>query len=446
MGDRLKSLRNPDSAGEGRTALIRLLRWVLFAVIILVTSFYVLNFEQNAQPLGTKEVGLITGWPWVLLFSLTLAGGVIAIDLLTPEKKIETVSGLFFGIVAGVAASIAFSYLIDRIAEAYEIEGQRIIGTIKILLGIAATYMSISIVLQTQDQFRLVIPYVEFSKQFRGTKPMLLDTSVLIDGRLLELARTGVIQTSLVIPQFVVDELQRLADSSDSLKRSRGRRGLELVARLQREPRLDVLLDQTPLSGGNVDQMLLDLARRMPGMILTTDSGLAQVAGIHGVPVVNLHDLEQALRPSLIPGDSVEVRLVRRGDQPSQGVGYLDDGTMVIAEDGAQHIGRSVQLTIVSSLQTSAGRLLFGRLSLGLPNGARKEAAVLPKDPHVPSESPVSFLPPPREECRGEEANPPSDDQAPSGEPVQPGDRQGDLLPPTRRRDSRRSSARNPRR
>jgi len=168
-----------------------MLRFVLIAVIILVTFFYVLDIGQNPNQLGELEINLVTGWPWVLLFALTLAFGVIAIDVLTPEKKIATVSGVFFGIVAGVVAAVALSFLLDRVAEVYEISGTRIISTIKILIGIATVYLAVSIVLQTQDQFRLVIPYVEFARKVRGASPLIMDTAALIDGRSSTWPRPG---------------------------------------------------------------------------------------------------------------------------------------------------------------------------------------------------------------------------------------------------------------
>lgn len=408
-----------DDASTGRHALLRLLRIVLIAVIILVTFFYVLDIGQSDPgQLRELEINLVTGWPWVLLFALTLAFGVIAIDVLTPEKKIVTVSGVFFGIVAGVVASIAFSFLIDRLAEAYEIEGERIISTVKILLGIGATYLCVSIVLQTQDQFRLVIPYVEFSKQIRGPKPMLLDTSVLIDGRIIDIARIGALQTPLVIPQFVLAELQQLADSRDKTKRSRGRRGLDVVSRLQREPRLDITIDDSVPPAKNVDQMLVDLALTMPGIVVTTDSALERVAGIHGAPVLNLNELAQAMRPNVLPGEILTVTLLREGEHAPQAVGYLDDGTMVVAEDGAAQIGQRVQLTVMSTLQTSAGRMIFARLN-GRSASSSADDAVTPDeqaatDEHIetPTDADASTLPdaetrPPRRDPRKAKARNP---------------------------------------
>ncbi len=421
MPDSPRDWKNEPSAA-GRSALLRLLRIVLIAVIILVTFFYVLDVGQDPSDLGELAIGLVTGWPWVLLFALTLAFGVIAIDILTPEKKIATVSGVFFGIVAGVVASIAFSFLIDRLAEAYEIEGLRIVSTIKILLGIGATYLCVSIVLQTQDQFRLVIPYVEFSRQIRGPKLLLLDTSALIDGRILDMVQCAAVQGPIVVPHFVLSELQRLADSGDKLKRARGRRGLDAVTKLQREARVEVKIDETDVPGASVDQMLIELAGMMRAMIVTTDSGLDRVAGIQGMTVLNLNELAQALRPSVVTGEALDVRLVRPGEQSTQAVGYLDDGTMVVAEDGAAHIGETVRLTVASTIQTSAGRMIFARI------GAAPEGSEEPEPPETPSHSNDGH----DEESDAQSQTPPNGDASPSES--------------GRRLDPRRAKARNPRR
>jgi len=166
----------------------------------------------------------------------------------------------------------------------------------------------------------------------------------------------------VVVPRFVIQELQQLADSADAMKRQKGRRGLEMIAKLQRQPRLDVTIDETVVAGKAVDQMLVELARSMSAMVVTTDLGLARVAAIHAVPVLNMHDLANAVKSALVPGEPVTIKLVRQGEQATQGVGYLGDGTMVVVEDGAASIGQTVTATVTSSLQTSAGRLIFSRI------------------------------------------------------------------------------------
>ncbi len=415
----------------GRAALLRLLRVAMAAAIITIVILYAVDLGGGEELGG---LGFVTGWPWVFLFAVTLALGVLAIDLLTPEKKVSTLSGVFLGLVAGVLASILVGVLIDTLAEVWELPedqlADRLITLVKILIGIALTYLAVSIVLQTQDQFRLIIPYVEFSKQLRGPKPLLMDSSTLIDGRIVDLGKTGMIQGPVVVPQFVITELQRLADSSDRLKRARGRRGLDTVAELLRTPTLDVTVDETPMPGKGVDQMLVDLARAMDGMILTTDTGLDRVAQIHGVRVLNMNEIANALKQTRLPGESLQVEIIKRGEQRGQGVGYLEDGTMVVVEDGESSIGSRITATVTSAMQTAAGRLLFARIG-----------AADSQDPEDgPSEGDSS---PPEKPTDTEEQQPVTTSarhkEGPSPGPTGP-------ERPRRERDPSRTRARNPRR
>lgn len=356
-----------DPELQGRRTLLRILRVAFVALVLVVITFYIIDLGANQNPgMDTWEDMLIRGWQYVFVFGLAIALGFLALDILTPGKKIATLSGVFLGLLAGVLAALAVGLVIDLLAQIYELEGDRIVNTIKVLFGVAFTYLGVSIVLQTQDDFRLVIPYVEFAKQTRGVRPLLLDTSVLIDGRFLDAAETGLIQSPVVIPRFVIAELQALADSAERLKRTRGRRGLELVGKMQRSPRLDVSVDESPVPGKSVDQMLVELARQLSGSIVTTDIALARVGKIHGVTVINLNDVALAMKPSFIPGERLRVNLIKPGEQPEQAVGYLEDGTMVVAENGRAAIGKTVDLIVATSLQTSAGKLIFARI----PDGA----------------------------------------------------------------------------
>jgi uncharacterized protein YacL len=216
-------------------------------------------------------------------------------------------------------------------------------------------------VLTTKDDFRLVIPYVEFAKQVRGVRPLLVDTSVLIDGRVDMLGQTGFLDAPLIVPQFVLEELQALADSGDKLKRARGRRGLAMVSKLQANAFIDVSIDNADIPRKSVDHMLLQLAQDQNLRILTTDYNLNKVAQIHGVTVLNLNELSNALKSQAIPGETLTVEVVKHGEGATQGVGYLPDGTMVVIEGGRDHISQQVMAVVTSVLQTSAGRMVFGR-------------------------------------------------------------------------------------
>lgn len=351
-----------------RAALLTILRIAFMAIFfsLLVLSLFGAENDPGASvELFGSDVKLAQDWHLKLGFGGMLVVIVFAVDIFTPRKKIATISAVFFGLLVAMLATLAIGKLIDLLAVLYSIDSDRmaaLISTIKVLIGVGLAYLGIVTVLQTQDDFRLVIPYVEFAKQMRGARPLLVDSSALIDGRLPEIGEAGLIQAPVLVPTFVISELQLLADSHDKLKRTRGRRGLDVVAKLQRS-QLDVSLDETPVPGKAVDQMLVELARQMPAVIVTTDLGLTRVARIQGVRVLNLNDLANAMKPSVVPGEELRIKLVKQGEQAGQAVGYLDDGTMVVAENGGGEIGREVSLMVTSSLQTSAGRLIFGRVT-----------------------------------------------------------------------------------
>lgn len=354
---------SPFEAAElQRATILRILRMAFLVVFVTVLALSILSAGPGALP-GTFQ--LPPYWPLILGIGLGLAGVVLLIDVSTPRKRIALLVSIFIGLVIALLATAAIAYLIDLLAVLYDIPERKGLPSVvlltKVLIGIGMAYLCITTVLQTQDDFRLVLPYVEFAKQLRGPRPLLLDSSALIDARIADLGATGIIQYPVIIPRFVIGELQLLADSSDKLRRARGRRGLEVISRLQRSG-MDVSIDETPVPGKAVDQMLVELARQMPAIIVTADVGLNRVAAIHGVKVLNLNDVANSLKPSLIPGEQFSIRLLKPGEQPGQGVGYLDDGTMVVAENGGPSIGEQVTLVVTSTLQTSAGRLIFGRV------------------------------------------------------------------------------------
>jgi uncharacterized protein YacL len=204
---------------------------------------------------------------------------------------------------------------------------------------------------------------------------------VLIDGRLMALAATGFLDAPLVVPQFVVDELQRLADSGDRTKRGKGRRGLELLGRLRETPWADVSLQDFRVSGMSVDRMLVESARSEGMRLLTLDANLEAVARIQGVTALNLNDVAGTLRPPLGPGDAVSVQVLKRGEGERQGVGYLPDGTMVVVEEGQSRVGTSVQVVVTNAVQTAAGRLLFARIDGAAPATSESMAEAATRQP-----------------------------------------------------------------
>lgn len=469
-----------EASQRQRRVIVRVVRMAFFIVICTVALVTVI---QRASDQGSDQPGFTTParqpvtsgnadtptprpsppvtntfspeveMPWWLpvAIAVVLFSVVVLIDLATPNKKISSISGVLFGLLAGILATVAISAVIELALQVWLPERallaiRPLILLIKPLLGIALCYLGITTVLQTQDDFRLVIPYVEFSKQLRGAKPMVLDSSALIDARIADLCATGVLQAPIIIPRFVLSELQALADSADKMKRARGRRGLEVVTRLQRQGTIDVTIDETPVAAIAVDQMLVELAKTLAARVVTTDLGLTRVAQIHGVAVINVHEVAAACKPALIPGEQIVLKPIKGGEQPGQGVGYLDDGTMVVVEGGAPLIGRESSVMVTSTLQTSGGRMVFARpVNPPAPEAASHEAQAEPPSPpdvSVQTHDGAWTVEEPAEDTPAPEPEPRSTEPAAAAEP--PTARSGPFPPkPAHRKPP---SLRNPRR
>jgi uncharacterized protein YacL len=293
---------------------------------------------------------------FVLMFISSIA---IFVDILIPKKRIEVISAVYFGLLIGILLSyLTYLALQPVIAPSYS-------GVVQMVMNLMFPYLCITMLMQTKDKFRFIIPYIEFSKEVRGGRPYILDTSSIIDGRIADVIDTKIIDAPLIVPSFVLQELQDIADSSDKLRRNRGRRGLDVLSRLQSNPRNDIKLhDVHPDEGKgmSVDQRLVDLAKKLGGCVVTNDFNLNKVASVQGVDVINLNDLANSLKPRYLPGERVTIKLVKAGETPGQGVGYLDDGTMLVCEDGGAMIGRETDVVVKTVLQASAGRMIFARL------------------------------------------------------------------------------------
>jgi uncharacterized protein YacL len=356
--------------------LLRFIRIGFVALMLIVVLLYVLSINRNSDEF---EIGFAQNWWIPVLIALGLSFIFLAIDMFTPRKKISLISGVVFGLMAGLMTAWVFSTVMDLIVQTWDLQESAFGASstaIKVLMGVALSYLGITMVLQTQDEFRLVIPYVEFAKEMRGPLPMVLDTSALIDARIADIAASGLIQQSIVIPEFVLEELQVLADARDRMKRNKGRRGLDIAHKLQRMSGVDVVVDNTPTQKKGVDLALVELCGRMPAMLVSLDMALVRIATIQKIRVLNVNDLANALKPVVIPGKMITVELIKPGEQHGQAVGYLEDGTMVVAEDGYPHIGQVKELVITSSMQTAAGRLLFARVDMAEMETTDREQAI----------------------------------------------------------------------
>jgi uncharacterized protein YacL len=333
---------------EVSVVALLILRCVFFMVAAGLGTFFATGKQFASE------------YPWVdFVAVLVIAVVVLTIDIVVPRKRLDLISAVYFGVLVGLVLTYAVSLALTPILLDTH-HSQKIY----LALGLIICYLCISLLMQTKDDFRFVIPYIEFSKEVKGLKPYILDTSVVIDGRIADLVETCILDNPLIMPRFVLAELQAIADSGDKMRRSRGRRGLDILQRLRNSKNVELKMydrDHPDMADQPVDMKLVLLAKALEGKVVTGDYNLNKVARLHNVPVVNLNDVANSLKPVFLPGEKVEVKVVRPGEEPGQGVGYLDDGTMIVIEAGRDHVGQLVQLTVTSVLQTSAGRMIFGR-------------------------------------------------------------------------------------
>jgi uncharacterized protein YacL len=363
--DWLRGRGSPARTQSG-TVLLWLLRGG-FGVIIIGLALVVFNrFQAAADVVGGT-----------LVFAAVLATGlvVVTVDLAIRNKQITTISAIYFGLLLGMLLGTLFSSALAPFVSDWTLDHQ-IQEAIRLLITVICCYVSISTLLQTKDEFRFIIPYVEFSKQVKGGRPLVLDTSVIIDGRIADICDTRFIDTKMIVPRFVLQELQAIADSSDKLKRNRGRRGLDMLKRMQNNTKVELQIHEANLPElrdvRGVDESLVLMAKALGARVVTNDYNLNKIAQLQGVDVINLNELSNSLKSVALPGEALNVRVVKQGDQIGQGVGYLDDGTMVVVEQGRPYIGQEVPITVTSVLQTSAGRMIFGRID-SRPVGAGTE-------------------------------------------------------------------------
>ncbi|HPX70874.1 MAG TPA: PIN domain-containing protein [Bacillota bacterium] len=282
---------------------------------------------------------------------------------------VELASSLM-GLLAGLLTASLISQVINGI-KALETAYINVIITVFLYVGLGSGSMFLFRALGRRLKVCLPSPSLMLSRDGRekgkrstSILPKILDTSVIIDGRIADVLKTGFIEGDIVIPEFVLVELRHIADSADSLKRNRGRRGLDILNRIQTEYGVEIYntaSDKAIAEIPEVDVKLLKLAQKMNGMVVTNDYNLNKVAAIQGIGVLNINELANRLKPTVLPGEEMQLFLVKEGKEPDQGVAYLDDGTMIVVEGGREHIGSTIDVFVTSVLQTSGGRMIFAR-------------------------------------------------------------------------------------
>ncbi|MFC1704387.1 PIN/TRAM domain-containing protein [Candidatus Omnitrophota bacterium] len=318
---------------------------VLFLFISMVMGFQVADMT-GFSPLHGAGAGLLA------------SAIIIVLEVSLRRVSLRGLSSLVFGLALG----ILFALLIGLVLKLLPLSEVALYLS-RIILILIFAYLGAMFGLQGKDEFSIIIPYVRFRRQDQKDDVVILDTSAIIDGRVVDIYKTQFLESRVVIPRFVLKELQQVADSSDPIKRQRGRRGLELLRSIQKDPSVELRIHEEDIvGGGDVDAKLVKLAKVLEAKIFTTDFNLNRIAGLEGVKVLNVNELANALKPVVFPGESMEVRLLKEGKEHNQAIAYLDDGTMIVIEDGRRFIGQLVKVVVTSVLQTQAGRMIFTKL------------------------------------------------------------------------------------
>ncbi|OPY87887.1 MAG: putative PIN and TRAM-domain containing protein precursor [Syntrophaceae bacterium PtaU1.Bin231] len=299
------------------------------------------------------------GFPWSLaglLFGALIAFIVMKIEQAIRQVPLRTLFGGVAGMIVGLLIAFLLAYGLSFVSNI--MEKQYVVPWVYTLLIGVMGYLGLVLGSKKIEEFHFL--------GFTGKGPSdyrILDTSVVVDGRIADVCETGFVEGTLIVPRFVLEELQLIADSADALKRSRGRRGLDILGRMQRMAGVYIeIVDQDFPKIKGVDAKLVALAKKMNGKILTNDFNLNKVAELQGIKILNVNELANALKPVVLPGEMMTVKIIREGKEPGQGVAYLDDGTMIIVDGGNKFVGSTVDVVVTSVLQTTAGRMIFSEL------------------------------------------------------------------------------------
>src|SRR6266480_6219317 len=287
-------------------------------------------------------------WPGVIL-GLLLGLIVVLIDRLLKGVSLRLFSSATFGLLLG----LIFANLLMA-SQVLRYQSETMQWSVRLIVYAVFGYLGMMLAMRSsRDEFSLIIPYVRFARETTQHEPLVVDTNVIIDGRISDLVATGFLSRALIVPRFVLGELQLLADSRDPIKRERGRRGLEILNQLQQTSDIELTIRESADDGeATVDSRLVRTAKVLQARLLTNDNALCQVARLQHVPTLNLNDLARALRPALVAGDEIELSLVKEGREPHQAVGYLPDGTMIVVNHARPLLGKSAEVTVASTLQT----------------------------------------------------------------------------------------------
>jgi uncharacterized protein YacL len=332
----------------------------MIASIWVIRIFFLALCTVAGYAVSQYRPELIQGGVYGVLIGLGLGAVVIGIDHMLKGFSLRAFSAATFGLMLGTLVA----WLVDGSGLFVYVQDEKTTWLIRLGLFLSFGYLGMVLAMRgNKEDFSLIIPYVRFKSQSRPENISVLDTSAIIDGRVADLIESKFLEGTVVIPQFVLKELQKISDSADAAKRARGRRGLEMLNRLQKNPANEIKIHEADFPDEpEVDSKLVRLTRNLGGKLYTTDYNLGKVAELQAVPYVNLTELALALKPAVIPGEALNLRLTREGKEKGQAVGYLADGTMVVVNAGQTLIGQQVRVEVQHVVQTGAGVIIFAEI------------------------------------------------------------------------------------
>jgi uncharacterized protein YacL len=322
--------------------------------LLLVRILFFLGSISVGYQIGGVVGNAILG----IIIGAFVASLIIFMEIGMRRVSMRGLSSSVFGLILG----LIMAKLVTDALSLVTIAGPTL-SFIRVSLTLVFCYLGMVIGLRGKDEFNIIIPYVRLRRQDQAEEMVLLDTSVIIDGRIVDICKAKFLEGKIIIPRFVLNELQQIADSTDPLKRQRGRRGLEILHIIQKELGQDITLHEEEFPETHeVDAKLVKLAKLIEAKILTVDFNLNRIATLQGIKVLNINELSNALKPVVFPGEQMEVKLIKEGKEHNQAIGYLEDGTMVVVEDSRRLIGQEAKVVVTSVLQTQAGRMIFAKM------------------------------------------------------------------------------------
>lgn len=328
--------------------------YVLRAFFVLAAAVIGYNIEHLFAPTTNGIIGIVVGILVALLFTV--------IEIGFTRRFISTISIVMFGLVFGFIISALFIHalLLVPAIENMTKDTPGFGDWLQVSITFLFCFISVIAIIRSKDDFKFIIPFVELSKSQKTGLPLIIDTSIIIDGRFADIAEIMILDMPIIIPRFVLQELQNLADSADKMRRVRGRHGLDILDKMRKNTKLKVQIDEAEFPYiKETDNKLLKLTQSLNGRLVTNDFNLLKVARVQGMEVINVNELANALKPVVLPGEQLEVKIIRVGEEASQGVGYLNDGTMVVVEGAANRIGQKLNVNVTSVIQTNAGKMIF---------------------------------------------------------------------------------------